>query len=514
MNGNALFLRLLDLARDSWHLYARAAVDNGHIASQSQGATCRINGGIATTNDRYPFSHFRGGIGHPHVEQVQLPQEIGGVNDTLQILARDAQLPTLVSPHGQEDSIIALAQVFQAGTAVPTNGRVQLNLHTQGFDALNLVLKDLFGETIDRDAHSQHATSHGQGLEDGDAIAFSDQVIGSGKTSRACPYDGHLFFFRPFRGLWFGSRRNSGVVGEALQAANRQGLIHILALALRLAGVVADPPQNAGEGDGVADQSQGLIVLALGDEGEVALHPDVGWAGDFARGRLLVNHEDIGHRLGEGTVNGLVGTQSHLESAGHFHGADGSALAAGGAFRFIYVTRVLSDPDLEVAHITLNVHHLTVGQELNPGMSTDIHHLGPQNSGGTVQSGEGLIQLGHLAADGRFPLHQIDLVSGIGDVQGGLDASDASAYNQSRRRDLHLTRIQGFVEGHTVHCGRHQLPCLAGRLLSIIVYPGALFADVGHLEEVGVHARPLHSAAKGRLVHAGGAGCHHDPIQP
>ena len=68
---------------------------------------------------------------------------------------------------------------------------------------------------------------------------------------------------------------------------------------------------------------------------------------------------------------------------------------------------------------------LTVSHQLDLGMPTDIHHLGAENSYTTVHRGEGLVQLGHLPPDaGRF-LDQVDLVTGVGQVESDLDAGDS-----------------------------------------------------------------------------------------
>jgi len=59
-------------------------------------------------------------------------------------------------------------------------------------------------------------------------------------------------------------------------------------------------------------------------------------------------------------------------------------------------------------------------------------HLGGQDADGAIVGGKGLIQLGHPPADAGCSLHQVDPKAHIGQVNGGLDASDASADNQNR----------------------------------------------------------------------------------
>ena len=60
-------------------------------------------------------------------------------------------------------------------------------------------------------------------------------------------------------------------------------------------------------------------------------------------------------------------------------------------------------------------------------MSTDIHHFWPEYSYTTFDIWVNLIQLGHNTANRRLPLHQVDFVFGISQIQGGLDSSHATA---------------------------------------------------------------------------------------
>jgi hypothetical protein len=63
-------------------------------------------------------------------------------------------------------------------------------------------------------------------------------------------------------------------------------------------------------------------------------------------------------------------------------------------------------------------------------MSTDIQHLGRQDSDSTVVGGESLIQLRHLTADtGQF-FNQMNLDTHVGQIQGSLDTGDASSNNK------------------------------------------------------------------------------------
>ena len=152
--------------------------------------------------------------------------------------------------------------------------------------------------------------------------------------------------------------------------------------------------------------------------------------GFWPRHSSAVDDIGRGHGLGEGDVDRPAAAQAHLELVGHDHRADQRAVAAGGALVLVHVAGLFAHADLEIAHVAGNVLDLGVGQQFNLGMSTDIHHLGAENSYAALDVGIDLVELGHDAADGRLFLHQVDLVAGVGQVQGGLDARHPAADDQ------------------------------------------------------------------------------------
>jgi hypothetical protein len=72
-------------------------------------------------------------------------------------------------------------------------------------------------------------------------------------------------------------------------------------------------------------------------------------------------------------------------------------------------------------------------------MSTDLHELGAENSEGTIVCWKGLVQLGHFPADSGQSFDQVRLKAHFGQIQGGLHACNASAYDKDipiHERDL------------------------------------------------------------------------------
>ena len=89
----------------------------------------------------------------------------------------------------------------------------------------------------------------------------------------------------------------------------------------------------------------------------------------------------------------------------------------------------------------------------------------------------------------RLLLDDGDLETGVGQVESGLDAGHPAADDEDVLVDLHLVgperlELPGLGHGHL-----DDLPGLLGGHRHVGVDPGAVLADVGHLEEVGVEVR-------------------------
>ena len=120
--------------------------------------------------------------------------------------------------------------------------------------------------------------------------------------------------------------------------------------------------------------------------------------------------------------------------------------------------------------------------------------------------GEGLVELGHVAADRRLALDQVDVVAGVGQFEGGLQSGDAAADDQRRRIDLDLHRLQRPLVLHALGAGGdHRLGLLgAGRLVG--VDPRDVLAEVRHVEAVGIQAGPFAGGAERLFVQVRRAG--------
>ena len=103
---------------------------------------------------------------------------------------------------------------------------------------------------------------------------------------------------------------------------------------------------------------------------------------------------------------------------------------------------------------TDSISHIVIRWRLSRRSADD--HLRGEDACGAVESGEGLVELRHHAADGRLSLDQVDIVAGFGDVERGLDPCDPAANDEGRRIHVGIHRVERFVEGHPADRTAHQ----------------------------------------------------------
>ena len=63
-------------------------------------------------------------------------------------------------------------------------------------------------------------------------------------------------------------------------------------------------------------------------------------------------------------------------------------------------------------------------------MPADLDQFGRENSHGAVIGGKGLVELGHMPANARPFLNQIDLKTSGCKIKRGLNTTDPTPYNQ------------------------------------------------------------------------------------
>jgi hypothetical protein len=87
----------------------------------------------------------------------------------------------------------------------------------------------------------------------------------------------------------------------------------------------------------------------------------------------------------------------------------------------------LNQIDFKVACFTVNVFDLRQGEQFDIDVPADLDQFRRNDSHGTVVGGECFVQLGHHAPDRTRFLYQVDIVTGIGQIQGSLHPGDTAA---------------------------------------------------------------------------------------
>ncbi len=154
---------------------------------------------------------------------------------------------------------------------------------------------------------------------------------------------------------------------------------------------------------------------------------------------------DQGHRLRKVDVNGLARGQVLIEGIGNLDRAVIHADVAARAFLLDDVSGLFDQGDLEVSRLSFDPVDFGIGQDLDIGIPRAFDELGGLDAHGAVIGGEGLVQLGHLAAERRRFVDQIDPETRIGQIKSGLNAADPTADNQNITGIFCLRNIIGCL---------------------------------------------------------------------
>ena len=109
----------------------------------------------------------------------------------------------------------------------------------------------------------------------------------------------------------------------------------------------------------------------------------------------------------------------------------------------------LEEGNREIPRLAFNAEDIRIGEDLDICLPADLDQFRRKYSHGTVVGGKGLVQLRHVAADGRHFLHEKDRKTRVGQVQRRLDTADTAA------DDHHVTEItvaDMFLYLFYIHC--------------------------------------------------------------
>ncbi len=258
------------------HFLSRAAIHHvDHLGAEAARGAGVVGGDVAAADDGDALADDDVGVRRADQAERGGAQEGRAVHHVGQAVAGQAELVAALGADADEDRLVALRKevvhLLDPG--------VVADLDAELGDFRDFLVDDVERHAIGGDAVARHAAGGGQGVEDGDAVAFFGEVVGGRESGRAGADDGGFFSAR--RQLLRILTPEAGVVvgGDALQAADGDGLVEVLAPAGRLAGREAGAAENARERQFFTYHGDGFGILAEADELDVARHVDAGRAG-------------------------------------------------------------------------------------------------------------------------------------------------------------------------------------------------------------------------------------------
>ena len=350
-------------------------------------------------------------------------------DNPVQVCARDGQPHALVRADGNQHRRKALIEnVIQV-----CYRSIEAQFNAQVGNVRHLALDDPGRQTEFGHAQAQHPTRHRHGLEDGDGIALADNILRSGQSARPGAEDGNalikIFDFDLFHRL---ARLGINFIGdEALEGADVDRLIHLGAIASRLAAMVTDTPANAREGIVHFDDAQRVRPTSLANQSDVALGALMSGAGVAAgRDAALLDGESVRHRLRVEFIGRAAWRKPLIERIRDNDRAHFDAVAAGDALAGLDIARLAQNRDGEIARLSRDAFDFGIGQDFDIRMAPSFDQPRRDGAHGAVVGRESFIQLCHVSADGRLLLDEIDLEALFGQIERGLHPRDATANDQ------------------------------------------------------------------------------------
>jgi len=108
------------------------------------------------------------------------------------------------------------------------------------------------------------------------------------------------------------------------------------------------------------------------------------------------------------------------------------------AFVLQNIPGLLNQGYFEVSCLAFYTVNLSIRQDFDVGMPADLDQFGRKYSYGAVIGGKGLVKLGHVAANGRCLVHQVNLETRSGKIKRGLNTADPSTDNH------YVTKMTAF----------------------------------------------------------------------
>jgi hypothetical protein len=101
------------------------------------------------------------------------------------------------------------------------------------------------------------------------------------------------------------------------------------------------------------------------------------------------------------------------------------------AFALYNISGLFNQGYLEVSCFPYYTVNFSIRQDLYIGIPADLDQFGREYSNGAVIGGKGLVKLGHMAANGRCLVDQVNLKTSSGKIKRGLNTADPSTDNHN-----------------------------------------------------------------------------------
>ncbi len=223
------------------------------------------------------------------------------------------------------------------------------------------------------------------------------------------------------------------ILDKALEGGNGNRLVDLAAVASILAAMVADTAADAGERVVFLDDPDRVVVAPFANQGDIPLGALVRRAGVPAGSDApLFNGKGVGHPLRVELVGSVTLVQVGVKGVREGDGANAGTLTAAGALGNVDVARPHAHGGRKVPGPPIQLEQVGVGNDVDIQVPAGLDQLGRNNAHGAVVGGEGLVELGHVAADGRLFFQQVDVQARLGQIERGLNSGYSSADDQHR----------------------------------------------------------------------------------
>jgi hypothetical protein len=149
----------------------------------------------------------------------------------------------------------------------------------------------------------------------------------------------------------------------------------------------------------------------------------------FKVNTAFIDVSDQGNGLMEVDMDGFILRYFLIKWIREFDRAVFDAGRTTRAFALYNIPGLSKQGDLEVSCFSFYPVDFRIRQDLYIGIPADLDQFGREYSDGAVIGRKGLVKLGHMAANGRCLVDQVNLETRSGKIKRGLNTADPSPDN-------------------------------------------------------------------------------------